>query len=129
MVGSSRDFSPAGSRSQASDFKAASLVVKSGHKSVPQLSELVSPAWLCQSWVSVGVHGSLCGSPWDPQGRFYSACSPSHPAAHVTLSPGAQQGLWAKGPEKGQGCRDEGRNPFLCQVQPPAVDGPPDSSA
>lgn len=29
VVGSSRDFSPLGSRSQASDFKAASLVVKS----------------------------------------------------------------------------------------------------
>lgn len=34
-VGSSRDFSPFGSRSQASDFKAASLVVKSRCESVP----------------------------------------------------------------------------------------------
>lgn len=34
-VGSSRDFSPFGSRSQASDFKAASLVVKSRLESVP----------------------------------------------------------------------------------------------
>lgn len=37
VVGSSRDFSPLGSRSQASDFKAASLVVKSRQEPVPIL--------------------------------------------------------------------------------------------
>lgn len=43
VVGSSRDFSSLGSSSQASDFKATSLVVKSRQESVPS-SELVSPA-------------------------------------------------------------------------------------
>lgn len=63
VVGSSRDFSPFGSRNQASDFKAASLVVKSRQESVPQFSELVSP---CLALPAVGVHGGLHGSPWDP---------------------------------------------------------------
>lgn len=37
VVGSSLDFSPLSSRSQASDFKAASLVVKSRQEPVPVL--------------------------------------------------------------------------------------------
>lgn len=44
VVGSSRDLSPVGSRSQASNFKAASVVVKLRRESVPQFSRLVSPA-------------------------------------------------------------------------------------
>lgn len=43
VVGNSRDFSPFGFRSRASDFKAASLVVKSRWELVPQFSELGSP--------------------------------------------------------------------------------------
>lgn len=48
VVGSSRDLSPVGSRSQASNFKAASVVVKLRRESVPQFSRLVSPASPCQ---------------------------------------------------------------------------------
>lgn len=64
VVGSSRDFSPLGSRSQASDFKAASLVVKSRQESVPQFSELVSPAELCQPWVPMVACVAAPGPPW-----------------------------------------------------------------
>lgn len=64
VVGSSRDFSPLGSRSQASDFKAASLVVKSRQESVPQFSELVSPAELCQPWVPMAACVAAPGPPW-----------------------------------------------------------------
>lgn len=53
VVGSSRDFSPLGSSSQASDFKAASLVVKSRQESVPR----------SLSWCPLPSSAS-CGCPW-----------------------------------------------------------------
>lgn len=91
-VGSSRDFSPFGSRSQASDFKAASLVVKSRLESVPLVLGAGVP---CLALPAVGVHGSLCGSPRDPGGQgvlcpwsFPPSCKPSVLETH---SEGHQQ--------------------------------------
>lgn len=110
VVGSSWDLSPLGSRSQASDFKDASLVVKSRQESVPSSliwCPLPSSASCRCPWQPLRPHGQglLCprsfptsseplvletgqhstsnGSPSDAS--LLSHWPPQHPCAHVSL--------------------------------------------
>lgn len=125
LVGSSRGFSPCGYRSQGSDFKAASLVVKSRQQPTPR-----SLSWCpCLALPASGVHGYLGDlRPWHTRCSFHPALNPesrleSHQQAHSIPSDPvtwgwAVPGAWGahSGEEAGAGGQKAGEIPACARL-------------